>query len=62
MPINFKIKNVTYANIKNLVKMEQIKTLWREKFETAPTLKKLNRTESTTVLTRTMLRNLLFNN
>ena len=60
--INYKINKGTHANIRNSVKMARAKTSWRKKLETAPELKRLNYEQSTSILTRSALRDLLFNN
>ena len=60
--INYKINKGTHANIINLVKMARAKTSWRKKLEAAPELKRLNYGQSTSILTRSALRDLLFNN
>ncbi|WP_268064226.1 hypothetical protein [Clostridium sp. CF011] len=42
--------------------MARAKTSWRKRLEAAPELKRLNYEQSTGILTRSVLRDLLFNN
>lgn len=42
--------------------MARAKTSWRKKLEATPELKRLNYEQSTSILTRSALRDILFNN
>ena len=60
--INNKITKGTHANINNLVKIARTKTSWKIKLKKESQLKKLNYKKSASILTRSALRDLLFNN
>ncbi|MCB2361469.1 hypothetical protein [Clostridium estertheticum] len=60
--INYKINKGTYANIRNSIKMARTKTSWRKKLETDPEQKRTIYEQSKSILTRSALRDLLFNN
>ena len=59
---NYQINKGTHANIKYSAKMARAKTSWRKRLEAAPELKRLNYEQSTNILTRSALHDLLFNN
>lgn len=59
---NYKIIKGTHPNIKNSAKMARTKTSWRKRLESVPELKRLNYEQSTNILTRSALHDLLFNN
>ncbi|WBL49433.1 hypothetical protein [Clostridium estertheticum] len=60
--INYKINKGTYSNIRNSIKMARTKTSWRKKLETVPEQKRIIYEQSKSILTRSALRDLLFNN
>ncbi|WAG39651.1 hypothetical protein LL065_15320 [Clostridium estertheticum] len=57
-----KINKCIHINIKNLVKISRTKTRWRKILKETPKLKKSSYDQSTSILTRSALRDLLFNN
>lgn len=61
MLVKYKIKKKTYANIENLIRMIRSKISWRKQLEVTPKLLRLNCENSTGILTRSELRDLLFN-
>ena len=59
--VEHKIKKENLTNIKNLINMTRYKISWRKSLESAPVLKKWDWVKFPNVLTRSALRELLFN-
>jgi len=61
MTIKYNIIKKTIVNFKNLVKITRAKIIYKRRREIAPKLKRMNFEKSSSVLTRSVLRDLLFN-